>query len=300
MRNLLRTLGLGLLLLVTTTSYGCDEAYLDFNTGTDNADGTYTYTFDLCIEMLGLEGIPDWFEINLHMMDEGDNEKILSHTNPSILTSDYDVYMAQYRNDSTSVRWELQSIFAAHNTSTLCTYNLSFTTKGEARSVEVKFHDTYPSGSCTDWYDLSITHTALPVKLVSFTSEKNGGVNLIKWSTASEKNSDYFQVFYSDEGNTNWKRLGDKVSGQGTTQSYNEYKIVDNTHSDGIRYYKLQQVDYDGNFEEYGPISIVREFKEKRLLHIYNMNGQEVSKYYKGVKILIYDDGTMIKQINVN
>ncbi|GAA4306531.1 YDG domain-containing protein [Nibribacter koreensis] len=88
----------------------------------------------------------------------------------------------------------------------------------------------------------------LPVTLVSFTGKysKATGVTL-NWSTASEKDNDYFQVERSLDGKT-FTTVG-KVKGNGNSNMLLKYQFVDGQALNGTVYYRLRQVDFDGKFE---------------------------------------------------
>jgi hypothetical protein len=60
----------------------------------------------------------------------------------------------------------------------------------------------------------------------------------------------------------------------------------------------LQQFDIDGQFKTYGPISITKASKEKKIVKYINLMGQEVNPdNTTGLILEIYDDGTMKKMI---
>ena len=62
-----------------------------------------------------------------------------------------------------------------------------------------------------------------------------------------------------------------------------------------INYYRLKQTDYDGKFEYSDIISIDnrRMRSSKSAVRTINMMGQEVDlRYYRGMAIICYDDGT--------
>ena len=87
---------------------------------------------------------------------------------------------------------------------------------------------------------------ALPVELTSFTAQvTNEGVRL-SWTTASELNNSGFEVQRSTN-QTNWATLG-FVRGAGTTTEAQSYSFVDASAS-GRVFYRLKQVDFDGQFE---------------------------------------------------
>jgi hypothetical protein len=94
----------------------------------------------------------------------------------------------------------------------------------------------------------------LPVQLTLFKAscyEKSDA--LINWATATEKNSDYFEVEVSTDL-VSWAEVA-QVNAAGNSTSKREYTISDNL-SRGLRYYRLVQVDFDGKQRIYDPISL--------------------------------------------
>jgi hypothetical protein len=94
----------------------------------------------------------------------------------------------------------------------------------------------------------------LPIKLSSFTAEKTtDNLNaLLKWTTASEENNDHFDIEVANEtksdGNLNFKKIGE-VKGSGTSFVSTNYDYTDTeSGKSGIRYYRLKQVDFNGEF----------------------------------------------------
>jgi hypothetical protein len=85
----------------------------------------------------------------------------------------------------------------------------------------------------------------LPVELISFDAEKAlGGVN-VTWTTASEIDNDYFEVYTSVDG-IHWKAIG-TVNGAGNTTEVNDYNLYDfDIDRFDKKYYKLAQFDFDG------------------------------------------------------
>lgn len=90
--------------------------------------------------------------------------------------------------------------------------------------------------------------TILPVELVEFRANINadGSVALF-WRTVSETNNDFFAVQRSGDGGR-WQELV-RVPGAGTTFSTTEYYWADKQPFPGINYYRLLQVDYDGQYQ---------------------------------------------------
>ena len=107
------------------------------------------------------------------------------------------------------------------------------------------------------------TNTTLPVNLVGFEVKAiiNGqqaiGKVLCTWETASELNNDYFEVQRSVDG-SGFTSIG-KVKGNGTSEIVHGYQFTDDVSTtldmtilkqvqhDGTIYYRLKQVDFNGN-----------------------------------------------------
>ncbi|MCB0481186.1 MAG: hypothetical protein KDC83_07120 [Flavobacteriales bacterium] len=92
--------------------------------------------------------------------------------------------------------------------------------------------------------------TPLPVELVSFIAQMMEDRAHLEWKTASEINNDYFVIERLDDNNF-WLAIGE-VHGNGTTNemhfyTYDDYEV--DPYSDA--YYRLKQVDFDGNFETF-------------------------------------------------
>lgn len=102
-------------------------------------------------------------------------------------------------------------------------------------------------------FDVNCT-TVLPVELLSFEAEASGAVSLLTWSTATETNCDYFSVERLNENNV-WNEIG-RVDGNGTTSQTSYYSFVDEMPNEGVNYYRLRQVDFDGS-HWYSPIRAV-------------------------------------------
>ncbi len=91
----------------------------------------------------------------------------------------------------------------------------------------------------------SKTHeTLLPIELVSFTAQCDGRSSLVEWTTATEKNNDYFSLERSDDA-VNFIEIA-RVAGAGNSIEPLDYSYTDYGIHGGDNYYRLVQVDYDG------------------------------------------------------
>jgi hypothetical protein len=133
----------------------------------------------------------------------------------------------------------------------------------------------------------------LPVELLYFDGYPYPSFNLLKWSTASENNSDYFKIERSINGE-NWKTVGVKLAA-GNSNTLIHYSYLDSFNDHLIHYYRLVQVDYDGKYKIYGPISLDNTMSFKKVAKYINTLGQEVDATTKGFLIKVYEDGSLEK-----
>lgn len=88
----------------------------------------------------------------------------------------------------------------------------------------------------------------VPVELLDFQAVLNKNKTaLLTWQTATERNGDYFDIQRSTDGK-NFKTIG-KVKMMGNTQDKQAYFYEDTEGCVSTTYYRLQQVDKDGQTE---------------------------------------------------
>ncbi len=104
----------------------------------------------------------------------------------------------------------------------------------------------------------------LPVELLNFKVTEQNGYAAITWTTLTEKNNAYFEVMKSTDG-IHFYPIG-KVEGNGTTSDISYYSFNDLQLSAGTTYYRLKQVDLDGQFK----------FTDIRILKVESFNGLQV------------------------
>ena len=108
---------------------------------------------------------------------------------------------------------------------------------------------------------------SLPVGLTSFDAEYKNNEVLVTWATESEQNNDRFDIYRSADGE-NWSYVGTK-KGAGNSSSLISYSLPDKDYLGGVSYYKLAQVDMNGERKESYVISIT----------IANANGKRLVAY---------------------
>jgi hypothetical protein len=114
---------------------------------------------------------------------------------------------------------------------------------------------------------------ALPVELSFFEGEKLADGSLLKWTTLSEVNNDYFEIQRSVDG-INFNTIG-TVNGQGNTSANTNYEFIDLEITNAIVYYRLKQIDYDGAYSYSHIISLSANLNIPKIVLI-----GESSKFY--------------------
>lgn len=110
----------------------------------------------------------------------------------------------------------------------------------------VRFRDARPAGGTNERYidDVTVQDNSLPIVLKSFKATNMGRSNLLSFSTATERNNDYFDIERSADGH-HFESIG-RVEGAGTSLSSKEYSFEDKAPLKGKNYYRLRQADFDG------------------------------------------------------
>lgn len=131
----------------------------------------------------------------------------------------------------------------------------------------------------------------LPIELYNLYVHCNDNNSVkLEWSTVSETNNDYFVLWKSYDG-INFENIG-QVDGAGNSNSYLEYEFLYNEYNtEKTIYYKLQQVDYDGNFS-YSDIIYLDCIEENSYVIVPNPSKDGYFHVYGTVpedRILIFD-----------
>ena len=94
----------------------------------------------------------------------------------------------------------------------------------------------------------------LAVTMKTLTGHHVNGVNKLNWSTASEQNSNYFEVQRSEDG-VSWETIG-LVGAARSSSTLKEYFYEDVNAPAGLTYYRLALIDLNGQREYANIISI--------------------------------------------
>jgi len=101
---------------------------------------------------------------------------------------------------------------------------------------------------------------AVPITLESFDVVKKDGHPVLSWATASETNNDYFVIERSFDGE-HFESIDtiESKAENGTSREKLEYSYTDMSDLSGTVYYRLKQVDLDGQSETFDTKTVVIE-----------------------------------------
>jgi len=150
--------------------------------------------------------------------------------------------------------------------------------------------------------DITITTPiVLPVELTRFMATGYKDFNQINWTTLSETNSDYFTLQRSKNGQ-DWSDVTN-VKAQGFSTSTTNYTFKDFKFYTGVTYYRLKQVDFNGDVYFSSAISVLQTNKQilsifpnpvKDLLTV-SISDKRISKVE-----LMSQTGKMLKIVDTN
>lgn len=123
----------------------------------------------------------------------------------------------------------------------------------------------------------------LPINLLGLQARLQETSVLLEWTTASERNNKGFEVERRTNGDNLWSALG-FVHGAGTATMGRDYAFVDNNPARGINYYRIRQVDINGQTNNF-PILPVYNGQSTRLRLAPNPAGEQLTVNLGGGEI---------------
>jgi hypothetical protein len=147
----------------------------------------------------------------------------------------------------------------------LTTASFNFTATSTTHTISMLAGAGFGSSTCGMIFDnLNILLlSALPIKLLNFEAENHETKAAITWATATEKNTNYFNIERSVD-DINWETIASlKAAENSTKKLYYEYD--DNEPLFGISYYRLKIIDLDNSFT-YSPIKAINRNKKEAVV----------------------------------
>ncbi len=121
-------------------------------------------------------------------------------------------------------------------------------------------------------YTKTFSSTVLPVKWGDIAALGNERGVLIKWTTLTEINNNYFEVQRSVNG-YDWEVIGE-VKGSGNQSVAKRYQFTDDTKL-AHAYYRVKQVDYDGK-EDYSRVVRIDKAIQESVVPLYDVVSKSI------------------------
>ena len=127
-----------------------------------------------------------------------------------------------------------------------------YSISGQTSLSSLRLHSTDPLSS------------TLPVELLSLEAYGNDNHIMVEWATATELNNSGFEILRSTDGE-NFENIA-WLDGNGTSSDINIYAFKDYNFLPNIRYYyRLKQIDFNGEYEYSDIVSAILKAKDSNL-----------------------------------
>lgn len=211
---------------------GCLSLDLQWNPALSFTSAKYTTN--------GINYLPYW-----DTKASGSNS--MSLVNTAAIGSGYPVTITLTVNTATTINPSTSNLFYA---------NINGLTNGAGQSIIPPTPANANAGSPCPANSTPIPPIVLPLKLVSFTLQKNNNNEVVlHWSVTNQVNTATFEIERSKNGKDNWQTIGNTPAA-GIYAANMDYSYTDATPRDGSNYYRLKMVDVDGKFT-YSPVQSV-------------------------------------------
>ena len=169
-----------------------------------------------------------------------------------------------YRRSSNTAAWSMDidhgptstgpwtNVGSLSSATTTC-QNASFAIPN---NVYVRLIDTRASGAPERYIDnVSVADGSLPIELSGFIASPQSNSIQLNFTTETERDNDHFSIERSGNG-IQYTEIG-QVKGAGTSYEPRNYTFTDERPLQGRNYYRLRQVDFDGQFS-FSPVVLTQ------------------------------------------
>lgn len=184
--------------------------------------------------------------------------------------------------------------------------NLTTTEKNELEAflLTLSGNAIYTDARWSDPFDatgsISILNGVLPVNLSYFDLTQENDQVRLEWSTSTEINNSGFDIEYSVNG-SEWSSI-EFIEGYGTSDDSNLYQAYHKDPINGINYYRLNQLDFDGNrsLSEIKSIIIKHNSINIKIFPNPSVNFIQISGIAESHSVIVYNtNGLIVKNITV-
>ncbi len=164
------------------------------------------------------------------------------------------------------------------------------------------FPDANEPGNDRDWREEHVDNQTLPVELYTQKVENiNNDIALVSWVTSSETGNSHFEIGRSSNGK-DFETIG-VVQGSGYSNVLVNYDFTDSEALSGVTYYRITQVDFNGNKEAYPTMVLYFNSLVFENIEIYPnpSNGEFNIKVNQACDIQLFDyKGIIIEELKLN
>jgi len=170
-------------------------------------------------------------------------------------------------------------------------------------TTPTSYPDLNNAGGDRDWREIDPDGAPLPFTMLEAQVNLVDDGALVSWETSAEINNNYFLVEKSQDGKS-FEQIG-TLKGARNSNSIRKYQILDSKPFEGISYYRITQVDFDGKSESFKPMVLNNIHSLDNSLKVYPnpaRNIVSISTQNKNIQIQIFNSyGMMIMQLqNIN
>lgn len=116
--------------------------------------------------------------------------------------------------------------------------------------------------------NIAVTVTAvLFAKTIPLNAYKKGNTVNLKWNIATEPNTSYYEIWRSANGN-DFDELVGRVTAKGSSSTSVDYELTDNSPLATWNYYRVKQVDANGN-STWGSVARINMQQTQTMLSVY-------------------------------
>lgn len=150
-----------------------------------------------------------------------------------------------FDNSGTSIRYFRLNTTTTSSTSNTVDYN--YVPNDNPSSGNGAFINLDSDGGVPTSYSNNGCVVVLKVEWNYFNVDSEKNKVLIKWSTLSERNNNYFEIEMANQLGLEFISQG-KTKGNGSTTDKHDYEFVLDNIEEGYYLFRIKQVDFDGNF----------------------------------------------------
>jgi len=126
----------------------------------------------------------------------------------------------------------------------------------------------------------------LPVHIAKFDGYNLSGINYLHWTTLSETNNQYFDIERSVDG-IGFSAIK-RIAGAGNSSQKLQYQYADDKPLSGNNYYRLRQIDYNGDFSFSNVVLLKNQ-----------LSAQSISAYPNPGRGMVNISSTEVKDVKV-